>query len=306
MRGSLSHHGPPTTLRSARLAVTLLALCGCSPAAAPAVPTSLPPQLAATATATELPPAPSPSSTPTPVCAEAAGRVVEDSYPATLVEGQVPFRIYLPPCAGETGERLPVLYLLHGYPFDESHWDTLGIDEMVEAWIGAEQAPRLALVMPLLPEPLFTGPKSGGPGSYEAELLQGLMPAVEAKYPVARSPQQRAIAGISRGGVWALEIGMRHPEVFASVAALSPALSVNYAAPQYDPLVLVGTAEQLPQAVYLAAGARDWARPKTEELSEKLQSRAVPVLLEIVPGGHDAGAWLAALPGLLTYVTSGW
>jgi enterochelin esterase-like enzyme len=232
--------------------------------------------------------------------------VVEDSYPATLVAGEVPFRIYLPPCAGEAGERLPVLYLFHGYPFDETHWDTLGIDEMADAWISADQAPRLALVMPFVPEPLFTGPKSGGVGSYEAEMLQGLMPAVEAEYPVAGMQPLRAIAGISRGGVWALEIGMRHPEVFASVAALSPALSVNYAAPQYDPLVLVDTAEQLPQAVYLAAGASDWARPKTEELSRKLQSRAVPVLVEIVPGGHDADAWLAAMPGLLTYVTQGW
>jgi enterochelin esterase-like enzyme len=223
-----------------------------------------------------------------------------------LVEGEVPFRIYLPACAATGSERLPVLYLFHGYPFDEAHWDTLGLDEMVESWIQAQEVPRVVLVMPRLPEPLFRGPKSGGPGSYEAELLQGLLPAVEAEYPVATSPDRRAIAGISRGGVWSLEIGMRHPEAFATVAALSPALSVNYAPPTYDPLVLAAGTSPLPERFYVAVGAEDWARPKSEALVETLQARGKSAVLDIVPGGHAAETWIAALPGLLTYVTEGW
>jgi enterochelin esterase-like enzyme len=222
-----------------------------------------------------------------------------------LVDGEIPFRIYLPACA-TFDERLPVLYLFHGYPFTESHWATLGIDELVEAWIQAGEAPRFALVMPLVPEPLFTGPMSGGAGSYEAEVLEGLLPAVEAEYPVARSADRRAIAGISRGGVWALEIGLRHPEVFATVAAFSPALSVNRAPPQYDPMFLAAGEGPLPERFYLAAGATDWARPMSEQLSRILSERGSPVELEIVPGGHDQEVWLAALPGLLTYVLEGW
>lgn len=281
-----------------------LSLTGCGPGRGPATATPLP--LPETPTPTVIPATATPAATPTPACSEMTGQVIEDQYPGMLVEGQIPFRIYLPACAVATGERLPVLYLFHGYPFDETHWDTLGMDEMVEAWIQAERAPRFALVMPRLPEPLFTGPKSGGPGSYEAEMLQGLLPAVEARYPVATAPEQRAIAGISRGGVWSLEIGMRHPEVFTTIAALSPALSVNYAPPEYDPLVLAAGTSPLPERFYLAAGARDWARPLSEKLAATLENRGTPPVLEIVPGGHDSDAWVAALPGLLTYVLDGW
>jgi len=300
--------------RSARLAALWsagalagsLTLVGCGLGAGRVTPSPLPP-LALPATVSALPATAAPAAAPTPACTETTGQVIQDSYPGMLVDGEVPYRIYLPACATATGERLPVLYLFHGYPFDESHWDaTLGIDEMVEAWIQANQAPRFALVMPRVPEPLFTGPQSGGPGSYEAEMLQGLLPSVEAKYPVSTSSEQRAIAGISRGGVWSLEIGMRHPEVFAAVAALSPALSVNYAPPKYDPLALAGGTAPLPERFYLAAGATDWARPESEKLAEALQARGTPVELEIVPGGHDADAWIAAFPGLLTYVLDGW
>ena len=280
-----------------------LMLVGCGLVQGEATPSPLPPP--ATATMTHLPPTAPPAFTPTPACSESSGRVVEDHYPGMLVEGEVPFRIYLPACA-TFDERLPVLYLFHGYPFDESHWSTLGIEELVEARIQAGEAPRVALVMPRLPEPLFTGPMSGGAGSYEAEMLQGLLPAIEAEYPVATSPEHRAIAGISRGGVWALEIGMRHPEVFATVAAFSPALSVNNAPPQYDPLVMAAGEGPLPERFYLAAGATDWARPMSERLAEILAAQGSPVELEIVPGGHDQGVWLAALPSLLTYVVAGW
>jgi enterochelin esterase-like enzyme len=284
----------------------LMTLAACGLAAGPASPSPLPPLATQTVTATALPATETPAATPTPACSETAGQVLEDHYPGMLVKGEVPFRIYLPACAASAGERLPVLYLFHGYPFDESQWDVLGIDETVESWIQAEQAPPFALVMPRLPEPLFRGPKSGGAGSYEAEMLQGLLPAVEAKYPVAISPERRAIAGISRGGVWSLEIGMRHPEVFAAVAALSPALSVNYASPAYDPLVLAAGTAPLPERFYLAAGADDWARPKSEELAQALQASGKPVELAIVPGGHTEAAWLAAIPSLLTYVLDGW
>jgi enterochelin esterase-like enzyme len=122
---------------------------------------------------------------------------------------------------------------LHGKPFDEAHWDDLGLDEAAEAGIVAGEWSPLLLVMPHVPEPLFSQ-TDGGPGSYEQELLEGLLPAIGSRYPIDHA--RLAISGISRGGVWALEIGLRHPETFGIVASLSPALALNRARPQYDPL----------------------------------------------------------------------
>lgn len=292
----------------ARVGAVIVAMTACGPKVptlGPAVPTpaSLP-----TAAATALAAAPltaTPAASPTPDCSGMAGGVVQDSYPGMLVEGQVPFRVYLPPCADLSDVRLPVLYLFHGYPFDETQWDDLGIDELAEAWIQAGQAPPFAVVMPRLPEPLFRS-SDGGPWSYEAEMLGGLLPAVEAEYPVSNAPEKRAIAGISRGGVWSLEIGMRHPEAFGTVAAFSPALSVNNARPEFDPLVLAEAAGGLPPRFFVAAGEDDWARPQSERLAAALQAQGKEVKLVIPSGSHDSTAWLGALQPFLTYVLEGW
>ena len=174
------------------------------------------------------------------------------AYPGYGVEFEVPYRIYLPGCYGASEEPLPTLYVFHGFPFDETHWESLGVQDRADALIASGQIEPLAIVMPRLPEPLFRS-SDGGPWSYEAEMLQGLIPAIEAAYPVKSAGQARAVAGISRGGVWSLEIGMTHPEAFGAVAALSPALSVNAARPEYDPLLL-SQLEPMPTRIH--AGRR--------------------------------------------------
>ncbi len=287
----------------------LLALASCSPYSLPAMPT-IPPDTSPLAQTpfpapTEATTTPTPDLSPTPDCTSATGQIVEDSYPGALVEGEVPFRIYLPPCYPTAAKRLPVLYLFHGYPFDEAHWDDLGVDELAEDWIGSGETEPFILVMPRLPEPLYRS-SSGGNWSYEAEMLDGLLPAVEAKYAVAATPEGRAIGGISRGGVWSLEIGMRHPELFGTVAAFSPALAVNQAGPAYDPLHLAQDEAELPLRFFLLAGETDWARPQTEILADSLRGQGADVVIFITGGGHDPNVWAAGMEPFLTYVLAGW
>jgi enterochelin esterase family protein len=230
-----------------------------------------------------------------------AGVVETSTYSSPLLGVEVPFRVYLPPCV-EGGMSYPTVYALHGKPFDESHWDDLGLDEVMDAGITGGVWPPQIIVMPYVPEPLFSE-TDGGPGSYEQELLEGLVPAVEARYPA--SSDSRALAGISRGGVWALEIGLSHPEVFDAVAALSPALSVNRPRPEYDPLRLAEGAGPLPARIFLAAGEEDWAHALTEALARSLESGGASPALLIVPGGHEASVWQAAFLPMLDFLSSG-
>jgi enterochelin esterase-like enzyme len=196
-----------------------------------------------------------------------------------------------------------MIVALHGKPFSETHWDDLGLDETAEAGIVGGAWPPMLLVMPQVPEPLFSN-TDGGLGSYEQELLEGLLPAIELRYPTDRA--RRSLAGISRGGVWALEIGLRHPEIFGSVASLSPALSLNRASPEHDPLRLDAWQGPLPTRVFLAAGESDWARASTEDLARLLQTVGVLPDLLLVPGGHESVVWEGSLAPMLEYITAGW
>lgn len=223
-----------------------------------------------------------------------------------MLREDIPVHVYLPPCYESNTERYPVLYLLHGYPYDETHWLRLGIDELVTAGITAGAWPPFLMVMPLQPQPLFTG-SDGGPGSYEEEFLLALVPAVERRYRVIQRASARGLAGISRGGVWALEIGFRNPEVVGALAALSPALEVNLPRPPYDPLLLAAEAERLPGAIFIAAGhGEPDVRKLTTRLSETLESSGIIHRLLVVPGGHVEETWQRLMGPMMMYFVRAW
>jgi enterochelin esterase-like enzyme len=252
--------------------------------------------VAPTASATALPP----SATPTPTCLETQGKVVQDTYPALNVQGDVPIMVYLPPCYTFQTSPHPVMYLFHGKPFNEQHWVDLGIVQTVEDRPGDPSESHWVIVMPRVPEPLFSN-SDGGPASYEGEFTQALIPYIESTYNVRSDREGRVIGGISRGGVWSLEIGLSHPELFDTVVALSPALAVNSPRPAYDPFTLVETASVLPAHIFLGAGDDDWARPETLRLIDRLERQGAHPQSALVPGSHAAATWEALMPQMLSF-----
>jgi len=317
----------PSTQPSFRLArsfraTLLLFLCGilltgtgflaaCSPGESSLAP-------AETATYTAVPsatPAPTltplpsltPTITPLPACFTGPGRIVRTTYPGFVVDEAIPVIIYLPPCYDELDRRYPALYLLHGYGsgMDEAHWEQLGIlDEAERRFQAGEEA--YIIVMPLQPDPIFVN-SMGGTGSYEEELLDGLLPYVDTVFRTKPEAGARAIAGISRGGVWALEIAFRHPDQFNIVAGVSPALHLNYVRAVYDPFEIVRTAEALPAHIFLTAGdqERDFRRAMLE-LSAVLEAEGIEHLADIHSGGHINESWQNLLPQLLDFIAVSW
>lgn len=262
---------------------------------------------AATALPQLMPTATEPTPTAVPPCEDPSGNLVETSYPGALVEGEVPVLVYLPPCyAAEATSRYPVLYVLHGYPQDEHHWLGLGLQEHLDRSMGNGDWPPFLVVMPRQPEPLFTR-SDGGPGSYEQEFLEGLMPFIDATYRTLPEASGRALAGISRGGVWALEIGLRHADRIGILAALSPALVYNNPRPAYDPFVIVGRQENYPERILLSAGENEPEfRGEIERFSERLQREGLPHEFLSHPGGHVDASWAGILDQVLTFVAASW
>ncbi len=293
----------PRAMQMLLLLTWLTAACDRTPTVVPSptpTATSRPP----TSTPHPTPPTP-PTATATPGCQDRGGRIDRISYRSALLGIDVPVLVYLPPCADLEARLYPAVYLLHGKPMNETQWLDLGVLALADSRISGGSWPALVLIMPRQPEPLFSS-TDGGPGSYEEELLTSLIPFIEGRFPVRQRPDARALAGISRGGVWALEIGLRHPEVFDGIAALSPALAVNYARPEFDPLRFDLRPGETPSRIFLAAGQDDWARAAAEQLSAALRRNGVEHQLQILPGGHEAAFWQFVLEPMFASLVSGW
>jgi enterochelin esterase-like enzyme len=243
--------------------------------------------------------------TQTVKCEELHGRIERRSYPGVLSGEEIPVMVYLPPCYDPYLKVYPVLFLLHGKPQDERHWLILGIDKIVDLGIAEGTWPPFIMVMPKQPEPLFTQ-SDGGPGSLEQEIMQGLIPYVLDRLPMTGEGARWAIAGVSRGGVWALEIGFGHADQFHRVAALSPALNVNYARPVYDPMQMLADATRVPEGIFLGAGTTDSARVKTVELNAIIENIGVRSHYLEVPGNHESATWIGLIPDMLFFLTEGW
>jgi S-formylglutathione hydrolase FrmB len=91
------------------------------------------------------------------------------------------------------------------------------------------------------------------------------------------------------------------------VAALSPALNLNFARPRYDPLWVVQQGGPLPGQIFLAAGDREQTiRASAEQLSQALEQQGVQHEFSVKPGTHAQELWTALLEPALGFLVSGW
>lgn len=244
--------------------------------------------------------------TPTPVCAETHGRIERGIFFSAVIGRDQPYRVYLPPCYDFGEGRYPVLYMLHGYPFDDAHWDEIGIDEAADSGIADGLLQPFIIAMPAADnEGTYTN-TSGGPRSFEGVLMDEFIPFIEATYRALAEPKARAIGGMSRGGVWSLEIAFRHPDRFSAVGGHSAALNVNNAPTLYDPFHLAADPAIRSLRIFLDTGQGDWVLPGMEDLHGALVASSVAHDYRVFEGFHDDSYWSAHVAEYLTFYASDW
>jgi hypothetical protein len=128
--------------------------------------------------------------------------------------------VYLPP-GYSTDRKYPVLYLLHGIAGTEHEWTGYCHAHIIlDNLIADGKAVPMILVMPngraqkddRPPENTFAAAPAFA--VFERDLLDDLIPAVEARYSVQADREHRGIAGLSMGGGQTLNFGLGHPDVF--------------------------------------------------------------------------------------------
>jgi len=271
-----------------------------------ATPTLMPPTRTPRPTATPTSPLPQPTDDIAPArCRELSGKVVTDGFFSRVSETELQYLIYLPPCYDRTNIRYPTLYLIHGSDNDERHWEELGLFDAMDAGLRATRFAPTIIVLPDGDWNLYNN-TSGGPNSYEAQMVDELIPLIDRTYRTDAQRKMRAIGGISRGGVWSLEIGFFHPDLFAIVGGHSAALNVNLAPPSLDPIQLTDLPSLKTQHIWLDAGETDYVQPGVERLHQALDKDQVPHTYRVWPGAHENALWAAHLSEYLEFYTQTW
>ncbi len=144
--------------------------------------------------------------------------------------------VYLPPQYDqEPQRRFPVVYLLHGFRAKNHTWTKpaapgqgLNLEEMVDNLIATGRIPPVIIVMPDGSNAYGGSFYLNSPvtGKWEDFICRDLVAHLDATYRTIPHATARGLAGHSMGGYGAFLLGMRHPEVFGAVYALSPACLV--------------------------------------------------------------------------------
>jgi len=159
------------------------------------------------------------------------------------LEGDSPDRevlVYLPASYKTSrGRRYPVVYMLHGFTDDPDHWwgfkqHFINLPEVLDKAFADGSAKETIVAMPNS-YTAFQGSmysNSVTTGAWEDYVAQELVAYIDGHYRTLANAASRGLAGHSMGGYGALKIGMKHPEVYSSLYAMSPCcLSAPNAAP---------------------------------------------------------------------------
>jgi S-formylglutathione hydrolase len=216
------------------------------------------------------------------------------------LEGDSPDRdvsIYLPSgYKTHPKQRYPVLYLLHGYFDRDDNWfgakhlfvdAPLAIDRAI-----ASGAREMIVVMPDAQTAYMGSMYSNSvtTGDWEAFITHDLVSYMDSHYRTIPGYASRGLAGHSMGGYGTIRIGMKYPEVFSSLYAMSAcclAPNPNAQWPGMEKAEAIRSAADIPKAGFstgaMIAMAAAWSPdPKKPPLyldlpvaDGKLQSEVV-------------------------------
>ncbi len=133
--------------------------------------------------------------------------------------------IYTPPgYDNNQKDRYPVLYLQHGWGEDETAWSNQGRANLIMDNLIAEGKLKpfiIVMTYGMTNEIKFGGLKNFDITPFQTVLVDELIPYVDANFRTLANPLNRAMAGLSMGGMETKTITINKPDVFAYYGLLS-------------------------------------------------------------------------------------
>ena len=226
------------------------------------------------------------------------GKLEFITYESKTVGTTRRMQVYTPPDFS-TEKSYPVLYLLHGIGGDESEWHRFArVDALLDNLIAENKAKPMIVVMPngrAQPNDRPEGDVFAAAPAFarfERDLLDDVIPAIEARYPVQKNRENRALAGLSMGGGQTLNFGLSHLDTFAWIGAFSSAPNTR------PPAELIPDADKTRRQLkllLLTCGNKDGLIRVSQGMRAHLKQHDIPHIWHVDEHGHDGTHWAHSL-----------
>ena len=260
----------------------------------------------------------------------AQSRVEEFSLKSKVLGVEKKYSIYLPDGYKKSGEKYPVLYLLHGAKGTHFSWvekERGNMQEIVDAEIASGRCKKMIVVMP---NASGEGEKNAGKNMgffnvkdwrYMDFFFEEFIPHIDKKFRTIAAKEGRAIAGLSMGGGGTVVYAQRHPEIFSAAYSTSGLLDFRYrikTADHYDmdwfvSVVLTSPVEFLRRATneeikklhsvrwMVDCGDDDKILSTNIDFFNEMKYKKIPVELRVRNGKHNWAFWRESLPEILAF-----
>lgn len=208
--------------------------------------------------------------------------------------------VYMPP-GYETGtDKYPVFYLLHGAGDCDDSWTSVGrAADILDNLIAAKAAVPMIVVMPAGHDGKFAfGRAAGGAAPaarFEDDFEKDLRPHIEKTYRAKTDRANRAIAGLSMGGLQTLNIFASMPADYSAVGVFSSGVFGNAEAREawakQHAESLSAAAKDGPKVLWFATGKDDFVLSSTKGTIELLRKLDLKPEYKETAGGHTWINW---------------
>ena len=246
----------------------------------------------------------------------AHGTVRDETYYSTTLGQNRRLLVYTPPSYDRVHAPLPVFYLYHGFWDTRYSWVTEGrLAQILDNLLAEGKAVPMVVVVPeahaLPPEP--TPATSGefltdvqpylvrNQRAVDEELFHDIIPFIQTHYNISAEPRERAIAGLSMGGLQSIETGLVHLGYFDWIGAFSPGILPQAFSDEFK------DALKDPQRINktlclfdIVTGDNDLIVGKANtEFDAELTRLNIRHRYTVVPGTHSMFVWQPALSNFL-------
>jgi enterochelin esterase-like enzyme len=222
------------------------------------------------------------------------GKLEIIEYDSKAVGTRRKMQVYTPP-GYSPDKKYPVLYLLHGIGGDETEWQRFATPNLLEDnLLAAGKSVPMIIVMPngraqkddrpignvYASAPAFA--------AFESDLLQDVIPTIEARYSVLTDREHRAVAGLSMGGGQSLNFGLAHLDTFSYVGGFSSAPNTK------SPTELLpdgSLAKDKLKLLWLSVGNKDGLIVISHGVHARLKDLGIPHVWNVDSHAHDPTEW---------------
>ncbi len=238
------------------------------------------------------------------------GEIHRHRYTTSIVKGLAAnnseYIVYTPPGYDPRSKtKYPVLYLLHGWSNTVDTWtQTLQADTLLDNLLAQKKIKPMIVVMPLgYGDMSFVNGPIGemwkqkplvdsNTELFSQALLTEILPRVESEYNASTRREDRAIAGLSMGGLESLQIGLNHTRQFASIGGFSSAVHLLDPAKQIPALTSADAARSADlRLLWIACGTDDGLLQANRKLVAYLKGEGLSVTAIETPGAHVSYVW---------------